>query len=83
MRRRWPSAARWPWPWRGPRDLGFESRFRTNKSNVRSNNKDEELGGDVGVGDGGGRVVNVLAFYSDDPSSNSADVYIFCKMLFE
>ena len=81
MRRRWPSAARWPWPWRS----GFESRFRTNKSNVRRNNKDEELGGDVGVGvgDGGGRVVNVLAFYSDDPSSNSADVYIFCKKLFE
>ena len=52
---------------------------------MRRNNKDEELGGDVGVGvgDGGGRVVNVLAFDSDDPSSNSADVYIFCKMLFE
>ena len=26
---------------------------------------------------GGGQVVSVLAFYSDDLSSNAADVYIF------
>ena len=33
---------------------------------------------------GGGLVVSMLAFYSDDPSSNPADAYIFfCKMLSE
>ena len=29
------------------------------------------------VGHGGGAVVTVLAFYSNDPSSNAADVYNF------
>ena len=29
------------------------------------------------MGSGGGRVVSVLAFYYDDPSSNPADVYSF------
>ena len=29
------------------------------------------------VGSGGGQVVSVLAFYSDDPSSKAAEVYIF------
>ena len=29
------------------------------------------------LGRGGGQVVSVLAFYSDDPSSNPADAYIF------
>ena len=28
-------------------------------------------------GSGGGQVVSVLAFYSDDPSLNSAEVYSF------
>ena len=28
-----------------------------------------------GLGSGGGQVVSVLAFYSDDPSSNPAEVY--------
>ena len=32
---------------------------------------------------GGGRVVNVLTFYSDDPSSNPAEVYRFFPKLFE
>ena len=33
------------------------------------------------MGRGGGQVVSVLAFYSDDPSSNPADVYsFFCKI---
>ena len=31
------------------------------------------------VGRGGGQVVSMLAFYSDDPSSNSADGYSFLK----
>ena len=26
---------------------------------------------------GGGQVVSVIAFYSDDPSSNPADIYSF------
>ena len=29
------------------------------------------------LGRGGGQVVSVLAFYSDDPSSNPAEVYNF------
>ena len=29
-------------------------------------------------GRGGGQGVRVLAFYSDDPSSNPAEVYSFC-----
>ena len=29
------------------------------------------------VGRGGGQVVSVLAFYSNDPSSNPADAYSF------
>ena len=29
------------------------------------------------MGRGGGQVVSVLAFYSDDPSSNPAEVYNF------
>ena len=29
------------------------------------------------LGRGGGQVVSVLNFYSDDPSSNPADVYSF------
>ena len=32
-------------------------------------------------GRGGGQVVSVLAFYSDDPSSNPAEVYIFSVKL--
>ena len=33
------------------------------------------------TGRGGGQVVSVLAFYSDDPSSNPADAYtFFCKV---
>ena len=33
------------------------------------------------VGRGGGQVVSMLDFYSDDPSSNPADVYsFFCKI---
>ena len=32
------------------------------------------------MGRGGGQVVSMLAFYSNDPSSNSADAYSFlCK----
>ena len=32
------------------------------------------------VGRGGGQVVSMLAFFSDDPSSNPADAYsFFCK----
>ena len=35
-------------------------------------------------GSGGGQVVCMLAFYSDDPSSYPADVYIFSvKFVFE
>ena len=30
---------------------------------------------------GGGQVVNILAFYSDDPSSNPAEVYNFSVKL--
>ena len=36
------------------------------------------------MGRGGGQVVSVFAFYSDDPSSNPADVYSFSvKFVFE
>ena len=35
-------------------------------------------------GRGGSQVVSVLAFYSDDPSSNPAEAYsFFCKIVFE
>ena len=35
-------------------------------------------------GRGGGQVVSILAFYSDDPSSNPAEAYsFFCKLVFE
>ena len=33
------------------------------------------------LGSGGGQVVSVLALYSDDPSSNPAEVYIFSVKL--
>ena len=33
------------------------------------------------MGRGGGQVVSVLAFYSDDPSSNPAEVYNFSVKL--
>ena len=33
------------------------------------------------LGRGGGQVVSVLAFYSDDPSSNPAEVYNFSVKL--
>ena len=33
------------------------------------------------LGLGGGQVVSVLAFYSDDPSSNPAEVYNFSVKL--
>ena len=33
------------------------------------------------IGDGGGQVVSVLNFYSDDPSSNIAQVYNFSVKL--
>ena len=37
-----------------------------------------------GQGCGGGLVVSVLAFYSDDPSSIPAEVYnFFCKIVVE
>ena len=33
------------------------------------------------VGRGGGQVVSMLTFYSDDPSSNPTEAYsFFCKM---
>ena len=33
------------------------------------------------LGRGGGQVVSMIAFYSDDPRSNPADVYsFFCKI---
>ena len=36
------------------------------------------------LGRGGGQVVSVLAFYSDYPISNPAELYIFfCKFVFE
>ena len=36
------------------------------------------------MGRGGGQVVSMLAFYSDDPSSNLTYGYIFfCKFVFE
>ena len=36
------------------------------------------------LGRGGGQMVSVLAFYSDDPSSNPADAYsFFVKLVFE
>ena len=35
-------------------------------------------------GHGGGQVVSVLAFYSDDPSLNPAETYsLFCNIVFE
>ena len=34
------------------------------------------------MGRGGGIVVGVFAFFSDDPSSNSTEVYNFSKKLF-
>ena len=33
------------------------------------------------MGSGGGQVVSVLAFYSDDPSSNPAEIYNFSVKL--
>ena len=33
------------------------------------------------MGRGGGQVVSVLAFYSDNPSSNPAEVYNFSVIL--
>ena len=33
------------------------------------------------LGSGGGQVVSVLAFYSDDPSSNPAEIYNFSVKL--
>ena len=36
------------------------------------------------VGRGGRQVVSVVAFYSDEPSSNPVEAYsFFCKMVFE
>ena len=35
----------------------------------------------MGMGCGGGQVVSVLAFYSDNPSSNPAEVYNFSVKL--
>ena len=36
------------------------------------------------MGRGGGQVVSLLAFYSDDPSSNPADAYSFSvQIVFE
>ena len=35
----------------------------------------------VGCGGGGGQVVNLLAFYSEDPSSNPADAYTLMSNL--
>ena len=36
------------------------------------------------MGCGGGQVVSLLAFYSNDPSSNPAKVYsFFCNIVFE
>ena len=36
------------------------------------------------MGCGGGQVVSVLAFYSDDPSSNPAEVYsLYSTKVFE
>ena len=38
----------------------------------------------LALGRGGGQVVSVLAFYSDDPSSNLAEIYsFFCNIVFE
>ena len=34
------------------------------------------------MGSGGGQVVSVLAFYSDDPSSNPVEVYNFSVRLY-
>ena len=42
------------------------------------NNRDKHLGS---KGRGGGQVVSVLALYSDDPSSNPAEVYSFSVIL--
>jgi len=33
------------------------------------------------MGRGGGQVVSVLAFYSEDPSSNPIEAYSFCVKL--
>ena len=33
------------------------------------------------MGRGGGQVVSVLAYYSDNPSSNPAEVYIFWEQI--
>ena len=39
---------------------------------------------EIPLGRGGGQVVSVLALYSDDPSSNPADVYSYSvKFVFE
>ena len=35
------------------------------------------------IGRGGGRVVSVLAYYSDDPSSNPATLTVYYVNLFE
>ena len=36
------------------------------------------------LGRGGGQLVSVLAFYSDNPSSNPSDTYsFFCKFVFQ
>ena len=45
--------------------------------------KQQKLGSfeHISLGRGGGQVVSVLAFYSNDPSSNPAEAYSFsCKM---
>ena len=46
------------------------------KKSKRGRKKDKERKKGEGSGGGGGIVVNVLAFYSDDPSSNPAADYI-------
>ena len=53
----------------------FECLENTNARNWRVKNE---------LGCGGGLVVSVLAFYSDDPSSIPAEVYnFFCKIVVE
>ena len=43
--------------------------------------KDVRFGEEIRKGRGGGQAVSVLAFYSNDPSSNPADSYsFFCKI---
>ena len=44
--------------------------------------KHAQIKEDIFMGRGGGLVARVLAFYSDDPSSNPGEVF-FCKMSFE